>query len=143
MVGICAKGGGPAQSGLVLCATANSPSDVMIFHFPTLRLLHSTLNQSLRMKFSLLKYSKLRGRQPGFSGAARRLSRPVFTDSTTAKGPSDASDNIVKETEAARAKESKKTMAQIDEELRMKLEGRSGDGGAAGLELENGQPVAM
>lgn len=37
----------------------------------------------------------------------------------------------------------KKTMAQLDEELREKLEGRSGDGGAAGLELEDGKPVAM
>ena len=36
-----------------------------------------------------------------------------------------------------------KTMAQLDEELREKLEGRSGDGGAAGLELEDGKPVAM
>ena len=34
-------------------------------------------------------------------------------------------------------------MAQLDEELREKLEGRSGDGGAAGLELEGGKPVAM
>ena len=37
----------------------------------------------------------------------------------------------------------KKTMAEQDEELRRKLEGISGDGGEAGLELENGQPVAM
>jgi hypothetical protein len=36
-----------------------------------------------------------------------------------------------------------KTMSQLDEELRQKLEGMSGDGGAAGLELENGKPVAM
>lgn len=34
-------------------------------------------------------------------------------------------------------------MAEQDEELRRKLEGISGDGGEAGLELENGQPVAM
>lgn len=37
----------------------------------------------------------------------------------------------------------KKTMAQLDEELRMKMEGRSGDGGSAGIELEDGKPVAM
>ncbi|MCJ1335414.1 hypothetical protein MMC09_000684 [Bachmanniomyces sp. S44760] len=36
-----------------------------------------------------------------------------------------------------------KTMAEQDEELRLKLEGISGEGGAAGLELENGKPVAM
>ena len=34
-------------------------------------------------------------------------------------------------------------MAEADEELRLKLEGISGGGGEAGLELENGQPVAM
>lgn len=34
-------------------------------------------------------------------------------------------------------------MAQLDEELHKKLEGMSGEGGAAGIELENGKPVAM
>jgi len=34
-------------------------------------------------------------------------------------------------------------MAELDQELQEKLEGISGEGGAAGLELENGQPVAM
>lgn len=34
-------------------------------------------------------------------------------------------------------------MAELDEELRQKLEGRSGEGGAVGLELEDGKPVAM
>ena len=37
----------------------------------------------------------------------------------------------------------KKTMAELDEEMRLKLEGISGEGGEAGLELEDGQPVAM
>lgn len=37
----------------------------------------------------------------------------------------------------------KKTMAELDEELRLKLENRSGDGGAAGLEYEDGKAVAM
>ena len=34
-------------------------------------------------------------------------------------------------------------MAELDEEMRLKLEGISGEGGEAGLELEDGQPVAM
>ena len=37
----------------------------------------------------------------------------------------------------------KPTMAQLDEEVRAKLEGRSGGGGEAGLELEGGKAVAM
>ena len=36
-----------------------------------------------------------------------------------------------------------KTQAEKDAELREKLEAMSGGGGEAGLELENGQPVAM
>lgn len=36
-----------------------------------------------------------------------------------------------------------KTMAEMDEELRLKLEGISGEGGEAGVELEDGKPVAM
>ena len=36
-----------------------------------------------------------------------------------------------------------KTITEQDEELREKLEGRSGGGGASGIELEDGKPVAM
>ena len=36
-----------------------------------------------------------------------------------------------------------KTVAEQDEQLRLKLQGISGGGGEAGLELEDGQPVAM
>ena len=37
----------------------------------------------------------------------------------------------------------KKTMAQLDEELRLKMAGLAGDGGDAGVEFEDGQPVSM
>lgn len=36
-----------------------------------------------------------------------------------------------------------RAMAEMDEELRLKLEGISGEGGEAGLELEDGKAVAM
>jgi len=39
--------------------------------------------------------------------------------------------------------EKKKSVEEQDADLRSKLEGISGGGGEAGLELENGQPVAM
>ncbi|KAI0202804.1 hypothetical protein F4808DRAFT_458520 [Astrocystis sublimbata] len=39
--------------------------------------------------------------------------------------------------------EKRKTQAQLDEELRLKMSGIAGDGGAAGVEYEDGQPVAM
>lgn len=41
------------------------------------------------------------------------------------------------------AKPKGKTQAQLDDELRLKLEGISGQGGSAGLEYENGKAVAM
>ncbi|KAK3938640.1 ferritin-like domain-containing protein [Diplogelasinospora grovesii] len=36
-----------------------------------------------------------------------------------------------------------KTQQQLDEELKLKMEGLSGDGGASGIEYEDGKPVAM
>jgi hypothetical protein len=37
----------------------------------------------------------------------------------------------------------RRTVAELDEELRLKMSGHAGDGGEAGVEYENGQPVAM
>ncbi|KAK3384057.1 hypothetical protein B0T24DRAFT_588656 [Lasiosphaeria ovina] len=37
----------------------------------------------------------------------------------------------------------RKSQAELDEELRLKMDGLSGDGGASGVEYENGKPVAM
>ncbi|KAK3682060.1 hypothetical protein B0T22DRAFT_484149 [Podospora appendiculata] len=37
----------------------------------------------------------------------------------------------------------RKTQAQLDEELRLKMEDMAGDGGASGVEYEDGKPVAM
>lgn len=37
----------------------------------------------------------------------------------------------------------KKTQAELDKELELKMQGLSGDGGEYGVELEDGQPTAM
>lgn len=37
----------------------------------------------------------------------------------------------------------KKTIVELDEELKQKMSGLSGDGGEAGIEYEDGKPVAM
>jgi hypothetical protein len=37
----------------------------------------------------------------------------------------------------------KKTQKEMDEELKQKMEGISGDGGASGVVYEDGKPVAM
>ena len=36
-----------------------------------------------------------------------------------------------------------KTQAELDEEMRQKMAAIAGDGGEAGVELEDGKPVAM
>ena len=45
--------------------------------------------------------------------------------------------------EVEEMKQKKKTMAQLDEEMRQAMESLAGDGGEAGAELEDGKPVAM
>jgi len=40
-------------------------------------------------------------------------------------------------------KQRKKTMAELDEELKLKLEGVSGEGGTAGVEYEAGKAVGL
>jgi hypothetical protein len=95
-------------------------------------------------------------RSPAVRGACsttlqnhRPLSMSPQINSTT--NPSSTSSNssaavrhsLNQEKEATKQESQKKTMAQLDEELRQKLEGMSGEGGAAGIELENGKPVAM
>ncbi|KAG8165818.1 hypothetical protein KVR01_004370 [Diaporthe batatas] len=49
------------------------------------------------------------------------------------------SDSSVKSTNAAK----KKTVAEMDEELRRKLEGISGEGGASGIEYEGGKAEGL
>jgi hypothetical protein len=40
-------------------------------------------------------------------------------------------------------KPKKKTQAELDQELQLKLQGLAGDGGSAGVEYEDGKPVSM
>ena len=78
--------------------------------------------------------------------ALQRASRITsFREASTSANEDSVDDTNEKKKEIVHEKEvkAKKTMAQLDEELREKLELRSGDGGAAGLELEGGKPVAM
>jgi len=51
-----------------------------------------------------------------------------------------ASQQIEKE---VKQKQKQKTMAELDEELRLKLEGVSGEGGTAGVEYEGGKAVGL
>lgn len=82
--------------------------------------------------------------------AAIALPKPIQTrlslrsaSTDPGKDAANHNDDMKEKSAKEEIKQPKKTMAELDEELRMKLEGRSGEGGAAGLELEGGKPVAM
>jgi small-conductance mechanosensitive channel len=78
---------------------------------------------------------------------ARLSSSSSATSSQAASASEDASAKEKTDHHTAQAKKAvemqKKTMAQLDEELRLKLEGISGDGGASGVEYENGKASGL
>ncbi|MCJ1307801.1 hypothetical protein MMC25_001449 [Agyrium rufum] len=57
------------------------------------------------------------------------------------KDPADSKDHKAEDHQAA--KSPAKTQVQLDEELRQKMSGLSGEGGESGVEYEDGQPVSM
>ncbi|KAK1978697.1 hypothetical protein LZ30DRAFT_598600 [Colletotrichum cereale] len=70
------------------------------------------------------------------SPAETENTQTVTRNHTQATLPEDSAAPLLKKTK-------KKTMAELDEELRLKLEGMSGDGGAAGVEYENGKAEGL
>lgn len=71
------------------------------------------------------------------STTSKSASQPANT-----KAEAETSEHKKDEDQDTPAK-AKKTMAEMDEELRQKMSGLAGDGGEAGIELEGGQPVSM
>jgi hypothetical protein len=61
----------------------------------------------------------------------------------TAAEESNTGTTTTKQSRQDLTEKQKKTMAQMDEELRLKMSGMAGDGGEAGVEYEDGKPVAM
>lgn len=55
----------------------------------------------------------------------------------------ESKDSAPAEAIKAEIKQKKKTIAELDEELRLKLEGVSGEGGTAGVEYEGGKAVGL
>lgn len=81
---------------------------------------------------------------------AKPLSVRTFFQATTSKGKQEASQQDARTTSLTSEskgpkdiKPPKKTLAQLDEELRAAMDGRAGDGGLAGAELEGGKAVSM
>ncbi|KAM0702166.1 hypothetical protein Q7P35_011076 [Cladosporium inversicolor] len=81
------------------------------------------------------------------TAALRPLQQTIRLSSTTST--SETSQAKAESTEQKNSQDQekpvpqKKTMAELDEELRQKMSGLAGDGGEAGVELEGGQPVSM
>ncbi|ETN45164.1 uncharacterized protein HMPREF1541_10041 [Cyphellophora europaea CBS 101466] len=73
--------------------------------------------------------------------------RSSESKSTTGKGSGEGASEKKAEQEALNSNDKQKpvgkTSSQLDEDMRRAMEGLAGDGGEAGLELENGKPVAM
>lgn len=65
----------------------------------------------------------------------RASTKTSISDTTNSENP--VSNNESSEVGSQQASEKKKTQAELDDEA------MSGDGGTAGLELEDGQPVSM
>jgi len=65
---------------------------------------------------------------------------PTQGQSTNKEKPAEKNEKGEK---GEKVKKSDQSMAQLDEETRRAMEDIAGDGGEAGLELEDGKPVAM
>ena len=65
------------------------------------------------------------------------------SDSCQQPATESKKDSASKADIADAAPKRKKTQAQLDEELRLKMSGLAGDGGESGIEYEDGQPVSM
>ncbi|KAF2664338.1 hypothetical protein BT63DRAFT_106499 [Microthyrium microscopicum] len=83
------------------------------------------------------------GRKVGLTTTARRPAATSTYESNHSAHDGAEQNNTKSPELAANSTNPKKTVAELDEELRLKLEERSGDGGMAGIELEDGKPNAM
>ncbi|EKG19493.1 hypothetical protein MPH_03357 [Macrophomina phaseolina MS6] len=89
------------------------------------------------------------------SATARLYSTPslhsisfVWRQAFSSAKPQDAASEgkapkTPQDAKAQDAKPHRKTQKELDDELKAKMAGISGDGGEAGIEYENGEPVAM
>jgi hypothetical protein len=79
---------------------------------------------------------------PGHALRNLRCASSTAKDDTTSKSTSN-SDSAEKKERIEKLKKYHKSMAEADEEMRRAMEALAGDGGEAGLELEDGKAVSM
>lgn len=109
-----------SRISLYLATTKALKSPAIIFPFPSLRQLSSASKPEVQDPI--------------------RVSQEKVVENLTSKNPPKSAGAIAHSSERAK---NTKSIQELDEELRMKMEGIAGDGGEAGRELEDGQPTAM
>lgn len=88
--------------------------------------------------------SSASARHSSTSTSASKEGSSTTKDQATDANPENQTKNATQtpDTQPAQPKK-KKSILQQDEELRAKMSGLAGDGGDAGVEYEDGQPVSM
>ncbi|KAF1968321.1 hypothetical protein BU23DRAFT_263874 [Bimuria novae-zelandiae CBS 107.79] len=96
-----------------------------------------TLSQHTVRRFVSTARSQCINSAAAFSATPRFAS--TAANAETSKAQKDSSP----EKPAEQQQKHKKTQAEFDQELQAKLQDLAGDGGASGVEYEDGQPVSM
>ncbi|KAI4748598.1 hypothetical protein E4T50_01082 [Aureobasidium sp. EXF-12298] len=98
------------------------------------------------MSLSLLRSSQRALTRPSsLRASCLRQTHLASSNPKSASNPTDTQNTQKQSTPQSQPELPKKhkTLAEMDEELRQKMAGHSGDGGDAGIEYEDGQPVSM
>ncbi|KAI5203845.1 hypothetical protein E4T39_03917 [Aureobasidium subglaciale] len=98
------------------------------------------LLQSLRSSQRALSRSHIL-RSPAVSQARQASSNSKSESSNNQQ--QDSQKETIPQADIEQPPKKRKTQAELDDELRQKMAGMAGDGGDAGVEFEDGQPVSM
>ncbi|KAK6429133.1 hypothetical protein LTR95_014721 [Oleoguttula sp. CCFEE 5521] len=92
---------------------------------------------------AISKFSPLISRAHASTSAGTSAVDPVIDTAESAEIRTQSTVTTVKSSNTDQLAPKKKTQLQLDEELRLKMSGLSGDGGESGVEYEDGVPVSM
>ncbi|KAK2041950.1 hypothetical protein LZ31DRAFT_556516 [Colletotrichum somersetense] len=123
------------------------PQKIPLFKGPPYDMLRPINQLPLRRLATKFLAPTVLAKAPALAAHLTTQSSPAKTENTQNATSNQTLDTPVEDSAATvqnkKHKEKKKTMAELDEELRLKLEGMSGEGGAAGVEYENGRAEGL
>ncbi|KAF6810129.1 hypothetical protein CSOJ01_06541 [Colletotrichum sojae] len=96
-----------------------------------------------RTAFGLPKAVPSRAPNASRTPAAAFSSAHASVNLSTSDDKSSTTSGKTSTSDSSSHQKKKKTMAELDEEMRLKLEAMSGGGGAAGVEYENGKAEGL